>query len=165
MRFVVFGVAIPKGSTKAFYVAKLGRAITTADNRRSGPWQESVVTAAREAVGNDPPMEGPISVVLEFFLPRPKSAKRSVVDHVKKPDLDKLVRLVKDGMTRAGVYHDDAQVVSIVAQKNFAGGAADPEGARGIPRVLVDVSPTDVFSVAAGWRSAAAGAASVVGGR
>lgn len=140
MKFTVYGVAIPKGSTKAFYVAKLGRAVTTADNRRSGPWQESVVTAAREAVGAEPPMEGPIAVTLEFFLPRPASAPRRVVDHVKKPDLDKLVRLVKDGMTRAGVYRDDAQVVSIVAQKAFAAGGSDPDGLRGIPRVLVEVT-------------------------
>jgi hypothetical protein len=35
-------------------------------------------------------------------------------------DLDKLERCVLDGLTRAGVYRDDAQVVRIMSSKAFA---------------------------------------------
>jgi len=137
--FTVFGVAQPKGSTKAFYVAKLGRAIVTADNRKSKPWQESVVEAAREAMAGRPPARDvPIAVYARFFMPRPKSAPRRVTEHLHKPDLDKLLRLLKDGLTRAGVYRDDAQVVFTVASKDFAAGAKDPDGDLGLPRVVVE---------------------------
>lgn len=142
-----YGVAIPKGSTKAYYIAKLGRAIVTADNRRCGPWQEHVVTAAREALGEgSTPMEGPVALFLRFYLPRAKATPRNVTEHMKKPDLDKLVRAVKDGLTRAGVYRDDAQVVLAVVSKEFAAGARDPEGTRGVARVLIQV---DEFVAAA----------------
>jgi hypothetical protein len=35
---------------------------------------------------------------------RPKSALRRVTEHLREPDLDKLIRCVKDGLTRAGVH-------------------------------------------------------------
>lgn len=139
LTFTVLGVPIPKGSTKAFYIAKLGRAITTADNRRSAPWQESVVDATLKAIGEAPPMEGPLALTLRFYLPRPKTAPKRVVDATKKPDLDKLVRCVGDGLKRAGLYRDDSQVVATVASKHFAGGIFDPLGAKGLPRAVVIV--------------------------
>jgi len=71
-------------------------------------------------------------------MPRPKSAPRRVTEHLHKPDLDKLLRLLKDGLTRAGVYRDDAQVVFTVASKDFAAGAKDPDGDLGLPRVVVE---------------------------
>jgi hypothetical protein len=74
---------------------------------------------------------------LLFLMPRPVSAPRRVTRPTKKPDLDKLVRCVKDGLTRAGVYRDDAQVIATVARKEFAGGAYDPAGASGIPRAEI----------------------------
>lgn len=139
--FTCYGTPIPKGSTKAFYVAKLGRAIVTADNRRSKPWQESITDKAREVMAGRPPLERetPVAIYARFFMPRPKSAPKRVTEHLHKPDLDKLLRLLKDGLTRAGVYHDDAQVVFTVASKDFAAGAKDPEGELGLPRVVVEV--------------------------
>ena len=139
VEFIVYGVAQPKGSTKAFYVAKLGRAIVTADNRKSKPWQESVVAAARDAIGGEPPLDEPVALAVRFFLPRPKTAPRRIVEPAKKPDLSKLIRLVEDGLTRAGVYRDDAQIVCLIAKKEFAGGRTDPLGEQGIPRVWIEI--------------------------
>jgi crossover junction endodeoxyribonuclease RusA len=162
LTFSVYGVPAPKGSTKAFYIAKLGRAITTADNRRSAPWQEAVVTAAREALAGALPLEGPVGVALSFYLPRPKTAPKRVTRPTKKPDLDKLERCVLDGLTRAGVWRDDAQVIAMITEKAFAGGADDPLREAGIPRADVRVYlmaeqahvPGDLFMFAAQERRA-----------
>lgn len=144
--FTVYGTPVPKGSTKAFYVKALGRAVVTHDNKRTKPWQESVVSAAREAIASAAPLEGPVALKLRFYVPRPKSAPRRVVEPTKKPDLDKLTRCVKDGLTRAGVYHDDSQVVALMARKEFAGGYLDKPG--GIPRVEVEVITFDAVEAA-----------------
>lgn len=139
MRFTVYGTPIPKGSTKAFYIPRLKRAVVTHDNPKTKGWGQAVVDAAREALGAGVPMDGPVALVLAFYLPKPKSAPRRVTQPLKKPDLDKLVRCVKDGLTRAGVYHDDAQVVELMGRKEFAAGIVDPEGPRGVPRVEIEV--------------------------
>ena len=139
LTFTVLGEPIPKGSTKAFYVPKLKRAIVTHDNPRTRTWAQQVLEAAVAAYGNAAPLDGPVVLTLRFYLPKPKSAPKRVVDQVKKPDLDKLVRALKDGLTRAGVYHDDAQVVATVATKQFAAGVYDPLGEKGVPRAVVIV--------------------------
>lgn len=137
--FTAYGIPAPKGSTKAFYRPGMKHAVITHDNARTKPWQEAVVSAARDAVGDGVPMEGPVVVRLEFYLPKPKSAPKRVIYPVKKPDLDKLVRTVKDAMTRAGVYRDDSQVVVLHTGKAFAAGPFDGDGEKGIPRVVVQV--------------------------
>jgi Holliday junction resolvase RusA-like endonuclease len=139
LTFTVYGIPIPKGSTKAFFRPGMKFPVVTHDNAKTRPWQESVVSAARDMLAGAPPLEGPIALDVRFFLPRPKSAPRRVVDATKKPDLDKLLRCVKDGLTRAGVYRDDAQVVAVVMSKGFAAGISDPDGVTGVPRAVVEV--------------------------
>jgi crossover junction endodeoxyribonuclease RusA len=138
--FTVFGTPVPKGSMKSFWKPGMKRAVITHDNKNTRPWQEAVVDAARVAVGERPPIEEPVELELLFLLPRPKSAPRRVTQPGKKPDLDKLVRCVKDGLTRAGVYRDDALVIRTVTEKHFAGGLGDPAGPAGIPRAIVRVA-------------------------
>lgn len=118
MHFVVYGIPAPKGSMKAFVPKGWTRPVLTHDSRRTKPWQEAVVSAAHEAM-TGPPMQGPVSVRIEFLLPRPKSTPKRVLHHIKKPDLDKLVRCIFDALTRAGIFRDDAQVMALHASKAF----------------------------------------------
>jgi crossover junction endodeoxyribonuclease RusA len=74
-----------------------------------------------------------VRVTLAFYLPRPQSLPKRVTAHVKAPDLDKLTRAVFDALTGV-VFHDDAQVVDLVATKRYAC-AGDP------PRVDIRVEP------------------------
>jgi crossover junction endodeoxyribonuclease RusA len=138
LRFVVFGVPIPKGSARAFIPKGWTRPIITAANAKSKPWQESVVAAAREALAGAEPIADPVALTVSFYLPRPKSAPKRITKPAKKPDLDKLLRCIKDGLTRAGVYHDDSQVVEVQALKAFAGGEQDTEP-NGVPRAAIEV--------------------------
>jgi crossover junction endodeoxyribonuclease RusA len=71
------------------------------------------------------PLRGGVRVELRFILPTPKSRPR-VLPHVR-PDLDKLVRAVLDGLTGVA-YVDDAQVTSLTAVKRYGGGAWVEQG-------------------------------------
>ena len=74
---------------------------------------------------------GPVSVSLNFAMPRPKShfgAKglkpSAPVHHVGKPDADNTCKLILDQITRSGcVWRDDSQVVSLTVHKFWATGA------------------------------------------
>ncbi|WP_353269007.1 RusA family crossover junction endodeoxyribonuclease [Gemmatimonas sp.] len=74
---------------------------------------------------------GPVSVSLNFAMPRPKShsgAKglrpSAPVQHIGKPDVDNLAKLILDQITRSGcVWRDDSQVVSLHVHKFWAAGA------------------------------------------
>ncbi len=123
IRFEVKGTPIPKGSTRAFVVK--GRAVTTAANPRTYSWQSTVSAAAAEAMQGRQLLEGPVVLRCFFSFPRAKAHfLRDVLRDdapqfpAKKPDLDKLVRLVADSLTGV-VIHDDAQVVAVFAIKAY----------------------------------------------
>ena len=121
LKFLAFGVPQPKGSAKAFIPKGWKRAIVTSDNPKNKGWQQIVAEAATTALAEagGQMVEGPVSLVVDFFLPKPKSAPRKAIPHLKKPDLDKLVRSVKDALTKVA-WADDSQVVRITASKTYA---------------------------------------------
>jgi Holliday junction resolvase RusA-like endonuclease len=116
MQFEVFGQPQPQGSSRAFVNKKTGRAIVTSSNPNLKDWRDLIAREARDQMNGLPPLDGAVTVNATFFLPRPKSVKRS--DPTVKPDLDKLLRAVLDGLTNI-VYRDDAQVVNANAQKLY----------------------------------------------
>lgn len=60
-----------------------------------------------------------VSMDLEFYFNKPKSAKKRV-HVVVKPDIDKLARAILDAGTGI-LYGDDSQVVSLSASKRYGG--------------------------------------------
>jgi crossover junction endodeoxyribonuclease RusA len=62
------------------------------------------------------PVDGGVKVQLDFIYNRPKSSKRAFP--WVKPDLDKLIRAVLDGLTGVA-YIDDCQVILIQATKTY----------------------------------------------
>ena len=126
--FTVEGLPQPKGSTKAFVpkswamaAAALGRtprAVTTSDNPKAANWQQLIASQAQRAAAGEL-FVGPVRVTVIFRLPRPASAPRRVVQHVTKPDIDKLARACLDALTGI-VFADDRAVVELRAKKVFA---------------------------------------------
>lgn len=118
--FFVPGLPAPKGSTRAFLNRYTGRVAVVADNRASQKaWQSSVTTLAR--IHFQRPVDFTQAFLhLEFVMPRPKSLPKRFLEHLKKPDLDKLTRCVLDGLTGV-VYKDDSQVTSLAAIKRYVG--------------------------------------------
>ena len=116
--FDVVGKPEPKGSTRAVVTRRKDghlAASVYADNPRSRPWQDAIGWSAKAAVKGTR-LVGPVFLSLSFYVARPKRGG----DHLptRKPDLDKLIRAVLDGLTGAA-YDDDSQVVAVSARKEY----------------------------------------------
>jgi Holliday junction resolvase RusA-like endonuclease len=112
------GLPAPKGSRKSFVNPRTGRIVSLDACERTKPYQEAVALAVREAMQGAPPLEGPISLTVTFLLPLPKRASRKLP--CVRPDVDKLLRSVLDGMTSGGAYQDDGQVTDVSVEKRYA---------------------------------------------
>lgn len=64
-----------------------------------------------------PDKDTPVECHLWFAFKRPKTVFRKF--HTVRPDVDKTVRFALDAVTNAGIWHDDSQVVKIVAHKYY----------------------------------------------
>lgn len=128
IEFTVFGIAAPQGSLRGYN--RGGRVVLVSDNPKTRPWREMVAWEAGEALRASGAFEGPVWLRLAFHLPRPKSCPKSRIRPSVKPDVDKLSRAVMDAITIAGLWRDDAQVVSLSAMKLYT---------EGEPRLVVQI--------------------------
>ena len=131
---VVHGVPAPQGSKKGGYSAKTGKTFVYDQNSKTQKsWRQDVIAAAvsvREDFSLET-LDGPIEIFLDFRLPRPASVKISKRPFpAVKPDIDKLIRNTLDGLTQAGIYRDDAQVINMSSSKRYA--TDDPQGSPGV---------------------------------
>jgi Holliday junction resolvase RusA-like endonuclease len=118
VKFTVYGIARPKGSTRAFMRPGMKFPIVTSDNKSVKGWEESVRAALQQhAAGVF--FDGPVIVRIAFDLPKPKSLAKKSVQHVKKPDLDKLARGSLDAM-KGVLWTDDSQVIELHVKKRYA---------------------------------------------
>jgi Holliday junction resolvase RusA-like endonuclease len=132
--FFVRGTPQQKGSTRSFYVKKLDRVVTTSSNKDLKHWELRIANEAQRA--NEERRLSFYScdgrcgyeVFVEFIFDRPKSLPKKIRHDTKRPDLDKLVRAVLDGLTR-NLLPDDSQVVTIQARKRY-GQEDESPGAR-----------------------------------
>lgn len=98
------------------------------DPKKSRDGKSVVRLCARDAIEKDglvEPLSGPLVMKVQFGIPLPKSAyrKRTPVARswrTKKPDLDNLLKLVKDACSGI-IYLDDNQISRIVAEKITCG--------------------------------------------
>jgi Holliday junction resolvase RusA-like endonuclease len=135
LAFTVIGE--PKGQPRPRAFARKMGAIHVArfyDSDVADEWKRAVMLAIMQAakVGNGWHFTSQaVSVSINFAMPRPKShsgAKglkpSAPVAHVGKPDVDNLLKLVMDQITKSGrVWRDDSQVVSLTVHKFWAVGA------------------------------------------
>lgn len=137
--FWVPGKPQPKGSTKSFKDPNTGRIVTMGDNKGTKPWQGRVALFASQAGVALAPKGESVSVSVVFHLARPKghygtgrnaeTLKASAPSNpVTKPDVDKLLRAVLDGL-KGVAYTDDSQVRPVMGDKVYAL-LGQPEGAR-----------------------------------
>ncbi|HKE76650.1 MAG TPA: RusA family crossover junction endodeoxyribonuclease [Acidimicrobiales bacterium] len=132
LAFTVPGVPVPQGSKRVVQ----GRVID-ANAKRLKPWRATIADAAsRERQGRT--ITGCVRVDVVFVLPRPRSHYRTgrYAGQLKpnapvycetRPDLDKLLRSLLDGLTDSGLIYDDDQVVELVARKHYGSPAAHIE--------------------------------------
>lgn len=122
--FSVFGIPTPKGSKRAFVVK--GRPIVTESaGEKLKDWSRRVSEVVQSVAGSQPALDGAIKAEVFFTLPRPKSGRKADTWHMKRPDLDKLLRALFDECSGA-LFADDAQVAEIRAMKVYARGEMRP---------------------------------------
>ena len=142
LHFTVVGVPVPKGSTRAFVPKGWSRPIITNDNPKTKGWQQLVAEEASRAIQTLPGgvfhvLDTGVRLTVAFYLPRPKKFQKRGTNppHLTKPDLDKLLRAVKDAL-KSVAWHDDSQVVDVVAMKRYA-------GIDDVPHAEIWIEPTE----------------------
>lgn len=137
LRIVVYGQPAPQGSKR-----HVGRGVMVESSKALKPWREAVKWAALESVRltmdehdvrpiRAGVLDGALAVQMVFTFTRPRghygtgrnaaflrpSAPRFPQGP---PDLSKLVRATEDAITDAGVWRDDARVVTCHAHKVYS---------------------------------------------
>lgn len=123
-RFSVLGLPAPQGSK-----THVGDGRMVESSKRVKPWRRQVAAAYADRNFGDM-LDGPVSIIVDFYLPRPKAhygtgrnagtLKGSApVEHLTMPDLNKLVRAVGDALTRLA-WRDDSQIVAWHAYRHYA---------------------------------------------
>ena len=111
------------GKARARIVNKGGRTFSYTPKRTADA--EKVIAAYAKAQGVKP-LDGPISITMEFVFEPPESwskkrkesALRQELLPAKKPDLDNLVKLCTDSLNGIA-YLDDSQIVRLDATKRY----------------------------------------------
>ncbi len=135
LSFIAYGTPRPQGSAKAF--VRGNRAFITSDNPKLKPYRHTLTQVAMETASRDG-LSTPlcargvaVEVSIVWTLLKPKSKPRRVIHPTTKPDTDKLARAVLDSLTGVA-YEDDAQVVTIIARKQYG----SPESTEVIVRAI-----------------------------
>lgn len=112
LSITVYGRPAPQGSKRP-----MGNGVMIESSKYVTPWREAVKAAALVALGEStrPAISGPVSMIIDFYLTRPKKPKCPYPDRT--PDLSKLVRSTEDALTEIGVWEDDARVIHCWASK------------------------------------------------
>tara|TARA_B100000900_G_C20110679_1_gene525811 strand:- start:100 stop:549 length:450 start_codon:yes stop_codon:yes gene_type:complete len=125
VKFTIPGEPVAQGRPRFSTHGGFARAY---DPKKSRDGKSVVKLCARDAVvesGITDPLSGPLVMKVQFGIPLPKSAyrKRTPVARswrTKKPDLDNLLKLIKDACSGI-IYLDDNQISRIVAEKITCG--------------------------------------------
>jgi len=124
LNFTVYMRAEPQGSSKAFVIPGTNRASVTSANPKMKPFRSEVTRMAMATMsefGYNEPLcdkKTAVEVAIQFNFIKPASVPKSRVRPVVKPDIDKLIRAILDGLTGVA-FKDDAQVVKVIASKNY----------------------------------------------
>ena len=114
-KYIILGDPRPQGRPKFF---RRGNFAGAYDPKQSRDYKQ---TLAAQLAAQDPVFieQGkPVSLDIEFIFSRPKSLPKRIEDHVKKPDLDNLVKAFKDS-AKGILWHDDSQVVQMTVRKVY----------------------------------------------
>lgn len=123
--FTIPGEPVAQGRPKFSTRGGFARAY---DPKKSKDGKSVVRLCARDAVKDSDliePLSGPLLMMVQFGIALPKSAYRKRIPvgrhwRTKKPDLDNLVKLIKDACSGI-IYIDDNQISRVVAEKITCG--------------------------------------------
>ena len=116
---------VPTAQARVRHAAPHGLSIAYKSDRQEANELTLDALLARHAPKT--PFTGAVMLEFRAVFPPPKSTGkkeraamlRGIRLHTKKPDLDNLVKQLKDAMTRLHFWHDDRQVVRLVCEKRY----------------------------------------------
>jgi Holliday junction resolvase RusA-like endonuclease len=123
--FVVFEKAVGQPRPRACI---RGRHAGMYDPGTANDYKAAVRKAAAAAASaSGHVFDGPVRLSADIAFERPKSHIKSNGDvklsapfaHVSKPDLDNILKAIKDAITNSGIWTDDSLVVRITASKTW----------------------------------------------
>ena len=126
------GTPAPQGSKR-----HVGNGILVESSKKVAPWREAIVGEAQRTGLAGIMLDDAVAIDITFELPRPnghyRTGRNSALVRESapaypsgKPDLDKLIRSVLDGLVQAGMLRDDSLVVSVQGRKRYAGKGQHP---------------------------------------
>ena len=121
--FTVYGEPVAKGRPRFSTRGKFPVAYTP---EKTKAYEFEVKIMALAAMGGSKPLEGALEafIYVTFAVPESYSKKRleaclsGTEKHIKKPDLDNVIKSVIDGMDKI-VFDNDSQITSIHATKVY----------------------------------------------
>ncbi|QAU22572.1 RusA family crossover junction endodeoxyribonuclease [Dyella sp. M7H15-1] len=142
--FTIPGEPVAKGRARSTplmrngwpVIGKGGRPVVTQYTpEKTARYENLVRLAAQQAMAGRDPEQGAVELTVRAFLPIPASwsmrkqraAALGEIKPTKKPDLDNLLKAIKDGANGV-TWRDDAQVVDVRSSKRY-----------GTPRVEVEI--------------------------
>lgn len=122
--FTVPGKPVPKGRARSFVRnGKIGHFTP----KETVIYENAVKLAASKAMNSLPPFTGPASLNVNVYIKIPESwsltkkaeANGGLIRPTSRPDLDNILKSIKDGMNGI-VWKDDSQVVQVLASKWYS---------------------------------------------
>lgn len=115
IKFKIIGNPVPKGRPR-FY--KAGNFVHSYTPKKTRQWEQFVKF---QAIHYRPKelWTGAIVMDLVFWLPRPKSLPKKVINHIKKPDIENLAKSVMDALEGI-IYKRDSQIICLVCDKIYS---------------------------------------------
>lgn len=123
--FEILGVPAPQGSKTRMPNGAVVEGSSKTGRAKHKSWRAAVTETARDIADTEPgtPYDGPLQVSIEFRMPlpasRPKKAQQAALRGgwpcSVKPDLDKCVRAVLDGLETSGLIAGDSRIFAIEA--------------------------------------------------
>lgn len=117
IQFFVSGTPVPQARPRTFWHKGLRR-YCTMNPAESEAWKGTVSTKALHYRPKEP-INFPVRLLLEFYVPRPANAKEQVWAYVR-PDLDNYIKGTVDALQVARFFKDDSRVVWLEAKKMYS---------------------------------------------
>ena len=123
IKFTVYGEPVAQGRPR---FARMGNTVKTYDPEKSANYKE-IVRAEALKFRPEKPLTGPISLVVLVYRSIPKSfpkkrtiqAQEGYIRPITRPDIDNIVKGVKDSL-KGVIWKDDSQVVTLTAKKYYS---------------------------------------------
>lgn len=118
------GVPVAKGRPRLSTRGGFARAYTPAKTQR---YEDAIRCEAAGAMGERPPLDEPVSVVVTAYVAPPKALSKKkradaldgLLKPLTRPDLDNYAKAALDGCN-AIIFRDDSLVTDLIVRKRFS---------------------------------------------